>query len=327
MRFIVASISSLILFLFAFQYCLAGGYSYSLNLLADLPTGVQRPFKAIQTSRYAFAVFLDHNDKSPEEDVYFIGSRMLAYQLLHDPETKTLLPGTPFIVMVSANVTQAKRQRLELDGAKVIEVAHITSDWIHPASSRWNNLMDKLNVLTLTQFDRVVMLDTDVVIVRRMDGIFDDPAVKEEAIPLNREGQTRLDEGPIPHSYVMAANSENLAEPHPYPAPRGDRMNAGLMIVKPSLDAFQYYLSVLSIKDRFNSVYCEQALFNYVHRRSGNLPWKQIHHRWTINHPTFSDYRAGVSAIHAKFWNCRDSMLRDVLLKSRWMMEGYWTAR
>jgi alpha-N-acetylglucosamine transferase len=67
-------------------------------------------------SKYAYATFLasdgvDSTNSSINDDKYFVATRILAYQLLHAPETKTN-HDYPFIVLVNKGVSEAKRDRL-----------------------------------------------------------------------------------------------------------------------------------------------------------------------------------------------------------------------
>ncbi|KAL3425303.1 Glycogenin-1-like protein 2 [Phlyctema vagabunda] len=285
--------------------------------------------------QYAYCTFLAPYAKGTgqaigaelsEEDHYLVGARMLIYQLLHDPITRTT-SNIPFIVLVTTDVPQSDRHILEQDGATVIEVEPVNIDWIKPGRERWAHVMDKLHVFELTQFEKILLLDTDVVVVKPLDAIFQDPAT-QISTNLEMANKIRDDEAPQPYEYMMAGNSGPYTAEHPYPAPRGDRLNAGFVILKPSVDMFNHYISVASIEGRFPGGSPEQDLWNYVHHRDGNMPWKQIDPDWTANTPIYNDYKNGIATFHEKYWGCsRDKSLRDVLLRSRWKMEGFWDAR
>ncbi|KAK5101996.1 hypothetical protein LTS08_004456 [Lithohypha guttulata] len=64
-------------------------------------------------------------DGSDKEDIYFIATRILVYQILHDPSTRSPR-GLPIIVMTTPDVTAENRKRLEDDGATVIPIEFIT---------------------------------------------------------------------------------------------------------------------------------------------------------------------------------------------------------
>ena len=274
----------------------------------------------------AYCAFLaEPNDmiKPGQEDVYFIGIRMLAYQLLHDPETKTN-SSIPFVVMVQKEVPESKRDRLRRDGAIVVEVNEIKISWIKPGSIRWARVMDKLRVFELTQYDKILLLDSDIVVTRRLDAIFD-----EVDVMLNRGdiAQVKDDESPQPTKYLMAGNCGPSSDKHGYPAERCRRLNAGFVLLKPSIEMFDFYMSLANNKGRFPGGSPEQDLWNYAHRLNGNMPWKSVHPNWTVNSPNFGDYEHDVATLHEKYWRAlRDKKLRDVLLKSRWKMEGFFNS-
>jgi alpha-N-acetylglucosamine transferase len=249
---------------------------------------------------------------------------MLAYQLLHDPITRTT-NNIPFVVLVSAGVKQEYRDRLTKDGATIIEVKPVKIDWIKPGNVRWAEVMDKLHVFELTQYEKVLLLDTDHVIVKPLDGVFNDPAT-EITKNLAEPDKVASDEAAQPSEYIMAGNC-GPGPNHKYPAPRGDRLNAGFVILQPSIKMFNHYMSVASIEGRFPGGSPEQDLWNYVHNRDRNMPWKQIDPDWTVNTPSFDDYEHGIASFHEKYWSrYAEPKLRDVLLRARWKMEGYFDA-
>jgi hypothetical protein len=53
-----------------------------------------------------------------DDDVYHVGARLIAYQLLHAPETRFLNPGI-------GDTRRSKRRRLMDNGAIVVEVNHV----------------------------------------------------------------------------------------------------------------------------------------------------------------------------------------------------------
>jgi len=57
--------------------------------------------------------------------------RLLAYQLLYAPETRSrkAIP-IHFLILVAHNLPEHKRERLRRDGAPVVEVQLIGADWI-----------------------------------------------------------------------------------------------------------------------------------------------------------------------------------------------------
>jgi alpha-N-acetylglucosamine transferase len=286
-------------------------------------------------SKNAFAVFLNSNTNTKsrrggEEDIknedhYFMGTRMLLYQLLHDPETRTNT-SIPFIVLVSKDIPQENRDILSSEGAIVKEVESFHFDWIKPGRERWSHVMDKLHVFQLVEYEKVLLLDTDIVVTQRIDDIFNDPAANLTQ-NLGDKKNIRDDESPQPETYIMAGNCGPEKPDHPYPAPRGNRLNTGFVILKPSQQMYEHYVSVASIEGRSKGSSPEQDLWNYVHARNRNMPWKQLDGDWTVNTPNYNDFKNGVKTFHEKYWSfSREPELRDVLLKSRWKMQGYFDA-
>lgn len=84
------------------------------------------------TAKFAYTTFLANwprdDEDNPNDDKYFLATRILAYQLLHAPETKSV-HGYPFIVLVNEHVSAAKRERLAKDGAIVWEPKPVDGKW------------------------------------------------------------------------------------------------------------------------------------------------------------------------------------------------------
>lgn len=77
--------------------------------------GFQLELSSIK-SKHAYATFLASDSEedsydSINEDKYFVATRILAYQLLHAPETRSN-NSIPFVVLVNKHVSEAKRDRL-----------------------------------------------------------------------------------------------------------------------------------------------------------------------------------------------------------------------
>jgi alpha-N-acetylglucosamine transferase len=185
--------------------------------------------------------------------------------------------------------------------------------------------LTKLRLFQWTQYERIFLFDSDMLIVKCMDAIFADTA-SVLALNANRTERMKADEGPQPTSYVFAGVSGQGGYDHPWPPRKGRGVNAGFILFQPSMDLFHHYMTVAAIEGRFDSKYPEQNLWNYVHRRGGNMPWAQLTTTWNVNWPTMNDYNNGVASLHAKFWDA-EADIRDLLLRSRWKMEGSAEAR
>ena len=279
-------------------------------------------------SPYAFVTLLapnpklDHKTVPDDEDEYFVGTRVLAYQLLHAPKTGTNT-SIPFVVLATPDIPESKLERLRKDGAIVKVVERISESWMKPGLERWRDMMSKLRMLELTQFEKVLFMDADMYIAERMDGIFTDSTT----VPLAPKPELAVeDEGPLPISYIFSAQQYMEGRAHPYPPPAGDYFSGGFFLCQPSTAMFNYYLTIAKIEDRFNSNAMEQGLLNYAHRREGPMPWTDIYYKWTTTWPSMKEYEAGAHSLHEKWWDEKialDPDLRKLWYIARGEMEGY----
>ncbi|KAH8750442.1 nucleotide-diphospho-sugar transferase [Hyaloscypha finlandica] len=280
----------------------------------------------IPTNNYAFTAFLASSNEAADDnkDLYFVATRMMIYQLLHDPETRTN-NSYPFVVLVTKDVSERKKNRLVKDGAEVIVVEKLSLEWAK-VRKQWQDVLTKLRLFELVQFDKVLFLDSDTIITKRMDGIFDDPAAQSQKnLGDSSENKSPTDEGQQPSTYLFAGNAGSGGYDHVYPPPKGNNFNAGCMVFRPSKEMFEYYSRLAKIKDRFPGRTPEQSLWSYAHRRDGNMPWKQLHHDWNVNWATWDDKEHGIASLHSKFWELdHDKKLQEFAMKIRWEMEGYW---
>lgn len=260
---------------------------------------------------FAFATLLA--PKSPghpelEDDTtrdgYFESVRLLVYQLLHSPSARSTLK-IPVVILVTNEVSQSKVDRLVRDGATVMVVERLISDWITPkGKSRWLDVLTKLRLLTLTQYDKICFIDADHLVTRPMDGIFDDPAT---AIQRTAENSSVPDvEGAtLPDTYIFAARPEVYTFEHPNPPHEYDYLNAGLYVFKPDTTLWDYYQEILSTNHTglFNTKFPEQNLFNYVYQRKGKMPWHSVSRSNSSSRFSFLEHDKQPAARH--IWNIR----------------------
>ncbi|KAK6333856.1 hypothetical protein TWF730_004038 [Orbilia blumenaviensis] len=286
-------------------------------------------------SRVAFATFLAENTDPTSvgrdnNDMYFVGARMLAYQLLHDPETRTNR-SIPFIVLVTSAVSESKRRTLESDGATVIFAEDVPLPfWVKTGVTRWKDQFTKLRLFELVEYERIAFIDADTLITRNLDSIFDDPAVTTpcETLAESRRGELRSDEAAVPKKFVFAARPDNALNgerDHPFPPVEGDIFSAGFWVAAPSFELFDYYYSVMNRWKRFNPHTMEQSMFNYAHRLTGAMPWGRLDYQWSATWPNHADLRGGVATLHEKFWAAGEKDMQKMWHSMRAKMERYWS--
>jgi alpha-N-acetylglucosamine transferase len=339
---VLAAVASFTLFV---NTPLPMAYDHRRDALVKYVTGAKTTFikSVVQypatlkttNSKYAFATLLASdalhpNDQDNLHDDYFIATRLLAYQILHAPETRS--KDTPFIVLATKGVSEAKRERLRRDGAIVLAVETVKKpSWIEGGPSNWEEVFDKLRLWELTQFDRICFLDGDTVLNRQLDGVFLDTAAAAHNT-LDHSDKLRSDEAPLPPFYVFAGQPEMNREHHYPPSeathdyPNVHYLNAGFFVMQPSLELLNHYLSIMAAPDRFVPKFPEQNLLNYAHRSEadgGNMPWQLLNSQWNLHYPTLADVKGGVASLHEKWWAPGDKELGPYLNSWRWRMEGF----
>ncbi|KAH7369418.1 nucleotide-diphospho-sugar transferase [Plectosphaerella cucumerina] len=297
--------------------------SYGLVLAANSPS----------TSRFAYATFLSGDaDVAAQNDDYFRAARLLTYQLLHAAETRTKA-AIPLVVLVTSGVPQWKRDRLSRDGATVVEAEDVPlSWWIGTGVTRWKDQFTKLRLLEMTQFDRILFIDADTLLTRSLDGVFEEPSVRDPSRTMfeERPRQVRWDEARLPASYVFAARSDNqlLGErAHVFPPGHTDVFTAGFWVAAPSRELYRYLMSVMSHWRRFDPHTMEQSLLNYAFRRAGAMPWTELDASWSATWPNEGDLAAGVATLHEKFWKTGPPKLRELYATRRAESEAFFAER
>ncbi|KAI9662962.1 MAG: hypothetical protein M1821_008009 [Bathelium mastoideum] len=293
----------------------------------------------MESEKLAYATFLagtvaDADDSDDENDRYFVATRILAWQLLHSSVTRTNRP-IPFLVLVTEDVSDSKRKRLTMDGATVVPVSYLreATDWIHGEMPEWRDVLTKLRAWELTQYSRILFLDSDMILTGPLDGVFDVPAALPMATTYNESVALLEDESPPPEAYVLASMPEANPVHAPNPTAENgdfkdpDYFNAGFFLFSPSLTLFDHYKSVMNIPHRFDPRYPEQNLLNYAHRRNGTMPWQDLGTQWNIRFPTVDDLATGVQSLHDKWWHPHmDGRLNEFYQEVRWRMEGFYEA-
>ena len=130
--------------------------------------------KTSRSSQFAIATFLtgppeNPNDgKDPDADPYYIATRVIAYQILHAPETRCNR-SISFVVLVTSTVSESAKQQLRLDGANVVEAEDIPlRSWIRTDVTRWKDQFTKLRLFEMIEYDRILFIDADTLIQSKM---------------------------------------------------------------------------------------------------------------------------------------------------------------
>jgi alpha-N-acetylglucosamine transferase len=274
-----------------------------------------------------------------EKDLYFQATRILIWQFLHVPESRTK---HDVIVMVTPTVTEHRRERLRKDGAIVVPVDLVKTPhdgWVHAGIERpqWDDLMTKFRAWQLTQYNRVLLLDGDTQLRHSLDGVFDEPLAQIQQSLTDPKFQPLEGQVKWPEKYLFAGGSEVWDSNHKYPPFHGGdgglkgkgNMNAGFIILHPDEKMFEYLTSFMEIKDSFDPQYNEQALLNKAFEWEGPMPWKEVGYTWNIRCPNENDFEKGLPSMHEKWWEqpyiYDNQKVKDWLLAQRWEMKGWYT--
>lgn len=102
---------------------------------------------------------------------YFEGVLVLSRSL------KAVQARYPFYCVLSVSVEDDVQKKLENEGINCIRLSHMAVDGnVNPEGlsfSHWNFTFDKLQIWGLTQFEKIVFLDSDMLIVRNIDRLFE----------------------------------------------------------------------------------------------------------------------------------------------------------
>ncbi len=149
---------------------------------------------------------------SLSSDTYFHGVVMLDWSL------RKVRSNYPLLVMCSDRVSDKVCGQLKRRGLSVFRLTeHIVLDENinrENRNSNWTLSFDKLFTWTLTQYDKVVFLDSDMQVIRNIDYLFD-----------------------YPHMSAVRADVFN--------EPGLDKLNSGLMVIEPNVKEFQGLCNVL----------------------------------------------------------------------------------
>lgn len=261
--------------------------------------------------RYAYATFLGPPSVSGEldKDPYFTSVRLLAFQILHANRTRTRMePQIPFLVLALPTVPAAWLAVLASEGAIIVPVAPVdlpatSKDWI--ARSRFRDVLSKLRLWQLTQYDKVLFLDADTILLAPLDSIFTDPELSRPMSTLQNTSDSISVKGSLPPTYLLSASADTWGDQTEWLRPGHEEyLCACFMLFTPSEDLFNYYQLILSQhKPLFDMNFPEQDLLIYAHRKDGNMPWKRIPIEWSANDGRLID-RLGsqLKSLHIKAW-------------------------
>jgi len=270
---------------------------------------------------FAIATFLTGQGTDLE---YLNSTRILTYQLLHNPNTRIDTSTITWIVACSSSLPVDQKRTLQRDGATVVEIDDVkTNWWIKTDVRRWKEQFTKLRLFEMTEYQRILFMDADTLVLQPLGGIFQEPELADLQ-PTFAHGWpndgVKDDEAELPDQWLFAARSDNGyggQRGHPIPPLNSAEFSAGFWVVAPNKKVFGHMMSVMAHYKRFKPFTMEQSMLNYVYRRNGPMPWRELNWKWSATWPDVQDRDKGVAALHDKLWNNGPQELQDIWHKQQ----------
>lgn len=170
----------------------------------------------------------------------------------------------PLIVLVPAGFDYKCQQTMKAWGANVEIVENIDLGDLAQKQTRsyWNNTFLKLRVFNLTQFEKIIYIDSDMIVLRNLDHLFE----KE---------------------HISAVQGGKLIF-------HWEDINSGLMVINPSQKEFSDLVNLVPIvcqkKAELNQGFGDQDVISYYYRNINRL--------WEGENRLDESYNAMIRCIH-----------------------------
>lgn len=160
-------------------------------------------------TNYAYVSVLYGNN------IYITGAMVLGYSLM---KTKTTYDR---VILVTPDVSDEYINYLKLVWNVVIPINYISSNpkFFTEANMRFIDVFTKLECLSLIQYDKIILLDLDMIIVNNIDHLF------QLHTPAASLKKNNIKYGDIIDRKYMCRNGKVIKS-----------INAGLMLLKPDID-------------------------------------------------------------------------------------------
>lgn len=132
---------------------------------------------SLATSKEAYVLSLP----SVEREEYLLALRVLLYGYKYDHDTRD--PSRDVIVMTTPHVPVEVEDQLRADGAIIFRhdlIPSITDPFDINSDHICRHCYNKLLVWNMTQYERVLLADSDFLMVRSLEGIWDEPESQAE---------------------------------------------------------------------------------------------------------------------------------------------------
>jgi len=207
-------------------------------------------------------------------DPYFETVTIMAHRLLHHEFTRDR-QGREFIVLATDQIKHKQVKTLRDLGATVEIVkslpppSNVNPDEVY---GRWKDQYTKLLMWNMTQFDRIVYIDADAMIIKPIDELFEVP-------PLNKDGEEWLFASVYDAAPIKGFGSYPDGIPILGPEDKygHDLFSGGQFMLMPTQAQADYVFSIYNNPPDvdFKST-MEQSFLRYCYRDDGPYPWIRI---------------------------------------------------
>jgi alpha-N-acetylglucosamine transferase len=216
-------------------------------------------------------------------DSYTEGVMTVAYSLIN---TKTVCD---IVCMVTPDVSEKARTRMKLLGIKVIDVPYLKFETKSMRSKRqrelytWNNVSyTKWNCMGLTQYEKILFLDADMLVVKNIDHVFDKATPASQfANKKTKHSKHVFGKTISPKQMRKALNKKMFV------------MDGGLLLIKPNAQQFKDYKVMVKNMEPFGfesvGAADEQSMCYYmgVYDKGPRCTWYNLGSKyscsWTVD--------------------------------------------
>ncbi|WWC66588.1 uncharacterized protein I206_100491 [Kwoniella pini CBS 10737] len=229
----------------------------------------------------------------------------------------------PLVVMTTPSLSLESRKIIEYSGIEIIQVPHLSPSssqhtGFDPSFSRFNDAWSKIGVFNLNQFERIILIDSDMIFLRNMDELFELELPGEDwigASPACICNPFKLSHYPddwIPENCQLSKQNSytKLSEPTipKIDSPRTSHLlNSGLVIFKPSKNLYEKLIYHLNNSPTIaNSKFADQDVITEVFKGK----WKVL--------PWWCNALKTQRSVHKNMWKDQEVRLIHYILDKPW---------
>lgn len=213
-------------------------------------------------------------------DKYLEGIKTLAYSLIKTGTKHDI------VCMVTDDVSQNAREEMKLLNIKIIEVPYLKFK-SKPLKSKkqndrypWINVSyTKLNCLNLTQYNKILFLDADMLVMKNIDHLF------KQYAPASQFVDKKIFKGKYNNfgKFVTQKNIKKLLNTKQFVA------DGGLLLLEPNKKHFEQYKKMVKSMEPFGfkaiSGYDEQSIcyFMSLYKKGPKKKWLNLGGQYSCN--------------------------------------------